>query len=1036
MAEEGFKRKLTAILSADVIGYSRLMRDDEEATVRDLAAHRVLITEIIQQHHGRVIDSPGDNILAEFVSVVDAVNGAVKIQEEIKKSNTGIPQDRRMEFRIGINLGDVIEEEERIYGDGVNIAARIEGLAEGGGIAISGTVYEHIKDKLSLGYHYLGEQDVKNIPEPVRVYRLLTEPEDAGKMVGEEKPKAGKWRLAAFSALALIILVAGALVIWNYHFRVQIEPASLNKMAFPLPKKPSIVVLPFDNLSDNSEQDYIADGITDNIITALSYIPQMFVIDRNSSFTYKRKPVKVPQVSEELGVRYILEGSVLKSGNKVRITAQLIDALRGGHMWSERYDRDIEDIFDLLDEITLAITVALQVKLTDGEQARILYGSTRNFVAWGYAVKGLGIFYSYTKEAMIKSRELFEKAIELDPNYAHAATMLAWTHFIDTRLGHTDSQAASLDRAVELAKKALSMDDNDPLVHSLWQHIYLIKKQHVKAVEEGRKAIALGPNIAEVHILFGETLLNSGMFEEAVRMCEKAIRLHPHPPVYYLGQLMNAYYWIERYDDSLAIAEQFINRSRKVGYRSGVAWGYLGSALVHIRLGQESEAREEIEQVLQIWSKYNLDITRNYSVWALQKDPNNLQQVLDALRKAGVPEHAPLPLPDKPSIAVLAFDNMSGDSEQEYFSDGLSEEIITALSKTPKLFVIARNSSFTYKGKPVKVQQIGRELGVKYVLEGSVRKSGDRVRITAQLVDAKAGNHLWAERYDRDLKDIFSIQDDITKQIIAALHVKLTIGEDARLLERGTNSFEAYLKYLQAREHHYRFTKEDNLIGRRLAEEVISIDPEYAAPYSLIGATHMMEVWFQTSDSPKQSMGKAIELTRKAIDLGEDVAHALLGFLYLQTRQYDQAIAECQKSVDLVSNSATARTFYGLVLKNTGRFKEAVQELEHGLRLDPFSSSFSLRALADAYSFMGRYEEAIATGKKATQKSRNDILSHIILARAYSAAGRTEEAKTAAAEVLRINPKFSLELFGKQLSNKNQTDNDRFIDDLRRAGLK
>jgi TolB-like protein/class 3 adenylate cyclase len=424
MAEEGFKRKLTAILSADVIGYSRLMRDDEEATVRDLAAHRVLITDIIQQHHGRVIDSPGDNILAEFASVVDAVNGAIKIQNSVKISNTGIAEDRRMEFRIGFNLGDVIEEEERIYGDGVNIAARVEGLASAGGISISGTVYEHIKDKLSLGYHYLGEQDVKNIPEPVRVYRILTEPDDAGKMVGAEKPKAGKWRLAAFSALALIIFVVGALFIWNYHSRVQIEPASLDKIAYPLPDKPSIAVLPFDNLSGDPEQDYIADGISENIITALSYIPQMFVIARNSSFTYKGKPVKVQQVSEELGVRYILEGSVFKSGEKIRITAQLIDALTGGHMWSERFDRDLKDFFNLLDEITLAITVALQIELTDGEQARMWYDSTSNFEAWGHAVKGMGIFYNFGKEDMLKSRQLFEKALEIDPEYAHAVNML------------------------------------------------------------------------------------------------------------------------------------------------------------------------------------------------------------------------------------------------------------------------------------------------------------------------------------------------------------------------------------------------------------------------------------------------------------------------------------------------------------------------------------------------------------------------------------------------------------------------------------
>ena len=351
MAQQGFKRKLTAILSADVIGYSRLMRDDEEATVRDLAAHRVLITEIIQQHNGRVVDSPGDNILAEFVSVVDAVNGAIKIQQEIKKSNTGIPEDRRMEFRIGINLGDVIEEDERIYGDGVNIAARVEGLSATGGISISGTVYEHIKDKLLLGYHYLGEQNVKNIPEPVLVYQILTAPEAAGKVIGEEKPKARKLRWAAFSVLALIIIVAGALAIWKYYFHPQIEPASLDKMAFPLPDKPSIAVLPFVNMSDDPKQEYFSDGITEDLITDLSKISGLFIIARNSTFVYKGKPVKIRQVAEELGVRYVLEGSVRKAENRVRINVQLIDATTGGHLWAERFDRHYKDIFELQDEV-------------------------------------------------------------------------------------------------------------------------------------------------------------------------------------------------------------------------------------------------------------------------------------------------------------------------------------------------------------------------------------------------------------------------------------------------------------------------------------------------------------------------------------------------------------------------------------------------------------------------------------------------------------------------------------------------------------
>ena len=335
MAEEKFRRKLTAILSADVAGYSRLMGEDEEATVRTLTSYREMMSTLIQKHQGRVVDSPGDNLLAEFASVLDAVRSAVEIQEELRARNAQLPDDRKMEFRIGINLGDVIEEGERIYGDGVNIAARVEGLAEAGGICISGTVYEHIKDKLALWEEYLGEHAVKNIKEPVRVYRVRMEP-------GPEAPKVVPlWqrKTVLAGALAVLVVIIGVGV-WNFYFRPPpIEPASLDKMAFPLPEKPSIAVLPFANMSEDPKQEYLCDGITEQITTTLSKVPSMFVIARTSSFVYKNKPVKVLQVSQDLGVRYVLEGSVQRSGDRVRITAQLIDAIDGKHIWAQRYDR-------------------------------------------------------------------------------------------------------------------------------------------------------------------------------------------------------------------------------------------------------------------------------------------------------------------------------------------------------------------------------------------------------------------------------------------------------------------------------------------------------------------------------------------------------------------------------------------------------------------------------------------------------------------------------------------------------------------------
>jgi TolB-like protein/class 3 adenylate cyclase len=371
MTAEKFKRKLTAILSADVKGYSRLMGTDEEATLRTLQEYKEVMASSIQHHRGRIVGTAGDSVLAEFASVVDAVQCAVEIQQVLRAKNDLLPEDRRMDFRMGINLGDVIEEGDTIYGDGVNIAARLEGMAEAGGICISESAYQQIKNKLPLRYDYLGEHEVKNIAEPVRVYRAQVEPEAASSKLSRQKKPVGKRLSKAALAIIAVVVIVGAVILYQFVLRPshpKMEVASKEKMAFPLPDKPSIAVLPFVNMSEDPKQEFLCDGITESIITALSRVPRLFVIARDSTFTYKGKPVKVKQVSEELGVQYVLEGSVQRSGDRVRITAQLIDALTGNHLWAESYDRDLKDIFALQDEITMKVLTATAGKLTREDQ--------------------------------------------------------------------------------------------------------------------------------------------------------------------------------------------------------------------------------------------------------------------------------------------------------------------------------------------------------------------------------------------------------------------------------------------------------------------------------------------------------------------------------------------------------------------------------------------------------------------------------------------------------------------------------------------
>ncbi len=628
MAEEGFKRKLTAILSADVIGYSRLMRDDEEATVRDLATHRVLITEIIQQHNGRVIDSPGDNILAEFTSVVDAVNGAIKIQQKISRSNIDTPEDRRMNFRIGINLGDVIEEEEQIYGDGVNIAARVEGLAAGGGIAISGTVYEHIKEKLSLGYHYLGEQDVKNISEPVRVYRLLTESADAGKMIGEKRPKSSRWLWAAAAAIVLIILSVCTITIKNYYFRPSIEPASIDKMAFSLPDKPSIAVLPFDNLSDDPEQKYFSDGITEQIITSISKVPHISVIARQSSFAFRDKQLTVQQIAKELGARYILEGSLQRSGERLRINAQLINATSGHHVWAENYDRKLDDIFSVQDEICKNIMVALQVELTEGEMARI-NADTVSIRAYEKYLKALEHYYRRTKEDSFIAQQLLQEAIALDSEYAGSYIWLGWTYLDDIWLGMTKTPSESINKAEEMVQKAAAIEGFLARENSLLCGIYLMKKDLDKAIASAEKAVKQSPNNSGIYVMLGMALRTNGQYEEAISSFKKALQLNPYKPIARLNNLAMAYLYSEQYEKAISIWKETIERN------PDYLFAYMGLVSAYWLTGLEDQARQAAKHVLRINPKFSVGYWEKRSAL---KDKALAKKRFDAWRKAGLPE--------------------------------------------------------------------------------------------------------------------------------------------------------------------------------------------------------------------------------------------------------------------------------------------------------------------------------------------------------------------------------------------------------------
>ena len=1029
MAQEGFKRKLTAILSADVAGYSRLMGDDEAATVKTLSAYREIMTTLIKQHRGRVVDSPGDNVLAEFASVVDAVQCSVSVQSEFQARNAELPENRRMEFRIGINLGDVIEEGDRIYGDGVNIAARLEALANPGGICISKTALDHIESKLPLGYEFMGDQTVKNIAKPVSAYRVTMDARISGVGKGKKiKRWASGWRGVTLAGAMVVVIAIGGVLVWNAYYRPSFEPASMEKMAFPLPDKPSIAVLPFDNMSGDPEQDYLSDGLTEEIISALSRLPKLFVIARHSTSTYKNKPVKVQQVSEELGVRYVLEGSVRKDQERVRITAQLADATNGRHLWSERYDRDLKDIFALQDEITMKIINALQVELMDGEHARLWGKGTDNLQAYLKSMQASEQFLTQTKEGNEQARRLAKEAISLDPEYAPAYHFLSRTHMMDIFLRMTKSPKQSIKRALELAQKVITLDDSYALGHGWLGFLHTLTRKHEKGIMAAQKGVALDPNGAHNYLYLEWTLRCAGRHEEALQAIEKAIRLNPFPPVTYYRAAGMSYIFARRYEEAIDAGRKAI----AVAPNDHNAYMVLSAA--YSLAGRDKEASSAAEEVLRINPKVTVKL---YGKRLPYKNKSDAEIYLSALRKAGLPDEPPLPLPDKPSIAVLAFENMSGDPEQEFLSDGLSEEIITALSKVENLFVIARNSSFTYKGKPVKVQQVGRELGVKYVLEGSVRKSGDRVRITAQLVDAKTGNHLWAERYDRKLEDIFALQDEITMNIVTALQVNLTAGERLRVLLRNTDNLDAYQKYLKARVHYLRFNPDDNAIARKFYKEAIALDPKFAGAIGDLAWTYLMDIPFGRSKSPKESYERATQLAQRMISLDKSSAggYITLGYISMKKGQFKEAIAQGEKAVALSPGDSIQIVMLGVFLAGDGRYEEAISLVKKAIRLDPYPLPWYISTLGQCYLHLGRYEEAIEEYKKVLHRNQNNLTARIYITAAYSLLGREEDASASASEVLRINPKFSVNNYTKYLSFKNKKDLEQYTAALRKAGL-
>ena len=623
------ERRLAAILAADVVGYSRLMGQDEEGTLARLEGLKAEILDpLIAQHRGRVVKLMGDGFLVEFASVVDALICALDWQDAVEVRASQVPEDRALRFRIGVNLGDVMVKGDDIYGDGVNVAARLEGMAEPGSVLVSRTVFTHAKGKVPATFEDLGEQELKNIAEPLQVFRVSKGSEDM-EIPAVAKVTSRLRRLPVIAATVVLLIVAAGVALWQRPWEPREEPASLEAMAFPLPDKPSIAVLPFTNLSDDPSQDYFADGMTEDLITDLSKISGLFVIARNSSFSYKGQQVRVRQVAEELGVRYVLEGSVRRVGDQVRINAQLIDATTGGHLWADRFDRDLGDIFKLQDEVIGNIVSALAVELTDKEKAgRKTREQAGNLQAHEYFLRGKQHLGRFTTKDTANAKEWFEKAIELDPKHAQALTALGRLHYNEWEIWGK-ARDKNLARALELGQDAVAVDDTLAGPHLLLGQVYRFLRQKEKSEIETNKALALEPRDADTLAGLGDVLRWSGRAKEAIRLVQTAMRLDPFYPAWYEFYLGDALFETGRYEEAIVALKR--GAERNPNYPPFP----LTIAASHAMLGRDEEARSAVAEVLRINPRFTLKAF-------VAHVPFNSNAVRDhhltAFRKAGLPE--------------------------------------------------------------------------------------------------------------------------------------------------------------------------------------------------------------------------------------------------------------------------------------------------------------------------------------------------------------------------------------------------------------
>jgi adenylate cyclase len=1001
--QDGITERVAAILAADAVGYSRLMADDEKATIAALDRARAVFAEHVAANRGRVVDTAGDSVLSVFETTGGAVRASVAIQEGLATLNEGVPEARQMLFRIGIHLGDIHEKADgTVYGDGVNVAARLEALCEPGEVTISDAVRGSVRDRLDIGFEDLGEHEGKNLSEPVRAYRLLPAGAEPAAV-----PSAVRKRIPAVAAAVAAVVALAGVAWWQMQAPegvVEMAEGEPEDPVLAIPTGPSIAVLPFDNLGGDPQQDFFADGLAEDILARLSRFIDLRVISRNSSFQFRGDAIDLREIGQRLDARYVLEGSVRAADGRLKVTAQLIDTADDRHVWAESFERDLDSaaIFDIQDDITEKVVAAIAG--SQGVISRQLGAPLANATAESLETYECFLLtQAYQRNPSDESRDravrCLRSANEREPTNANIWANLALLYhdmlFGNSALGLEDP----LVEAEAAARKALELDAGSHRAHEVLAWISFLNRDVASYQDNKSFVISLNPNNPEMLMEFAWRDCMIGEWDLGLSLVAKAELLNPLSArwAYGICSAWNAYR-LKNYDDVAPAVKEWNLPDNH--------WPQLAQAAACGQAGRTICAEEAVANAKTFYPGIETEIeTELQNVFYAQ--PEFISHVIEGLEKAGLfDEPAP---PSRPVIAVLPFDNLSGDPGQEYFADGITEDIITRLAQYPDILVLGRNTTFQFKGEAVDIPTIAEKLGADYVVEGSIRRGGDMVRVTAQLLGGEEWGHVWAETFDRTLdpQNIFAIQDDITKAVanrIGDPYGAISQTEFDQFVRHVPENMSTYDCILRFYEYGRLFNAQTHLTALRCFEDMMKTEQEYGEGLSYVSELYLDDIAHGFGNIPDASLEKALIIAERAaaIDPNSGRTRIRLARALMFNDKPKRALHEVDRALRLDPNNVPGITMAADIFIHTGQFDRAEEIMGRIVELNPNYPPAANWIMAFVHIARREHEDAV----KQLEMTQMPwwYWTQAFLASALCSLGDLEAGQTALNTALELNP--------------------------------